>query len=80
MALSGQLAQGALEDITDSLANIHSASQWLRGCGQHPRSPIPKTFRALFNQIDAEIHRSEKAVKRGLDLALAVGRPECAST
>lgn len=71
MAASGRLAQGALEDMTDSLANIHSASQWLRELWKqrHQAEPDPEEISGTLDQIDAEIHRSEKAVKRGLDLA-----------
>ena len=79
MASSGRLAQGALEDITDSLANIHSASQWLRELwGQRPQAePDPDEISGTLEQIDAEIHRSEKAVKRGLDLARPSTGPVC---
>jgi two-component system, NtrC family, sensor kinase len=79
MASSGRLAQGALEDITDSLANIHSASQWLRELWkQHPQAtPDPEEITGTLDQIDAEIHRSEKAVKRGLDLARPSAGPVC---
>ena len=79
LAASGRLAQGALEDITDSLANIHSASQWLRELWkQHPRAePDPEDLSGTLDQIDAEIHRSEKAVKRGLDLARPSAGPVC---
>jgi two-component system NtrC family sensor kinase len=79
MASSGQLAQGALEDITDSLANIHSASQWLRELwGQRPQAePDPDEISGTLEQIDSEIHRSEKAVKRGLDLARPSAGPVC---
>jgi two-component system NtrC family sensor kinase len=71
MASSGRLAQGALEDMTDSLANIHSASQWLRELWKqrHQAEPEPEEVFGTLDQIDAEIHRSEKAVQRGLDLA-----------
>jgi two-component system NtrC family sensor kinase len=71
LASSGRLAQGALEDMTDSLANIHSASQWLRELWKqrHQAEPEPEEVLGTLDQIDAEIHRSEKAVQRGLDLA-----------
>jgi two-component system NtrC family sensor kinase len=79
LASSGRLAQGALEDITDSLANIHSASQWLRELWkQRPQAePVPEEITGTLDQIDAEIHRSEKAVKRGLDLARPSAGPVC---
>jgi two-component system NtrC family sensor kinase len=70
-AAAGQLARGALEDITDSLANLHAASQWLRDLlRQSPEShPDPDEIAGTLDQIDAEVHRSEKAVKRGMELA-----------
>jgi two-component system NtrC family sensor kinase len=79
MASSGRLAQGALEDMTDSLANIHSASQWLRELWkQHPQAqPDPEEITGTLDQIDAEIHRSERAVQRGLDLARPSAGPVC---
>jgi signal transduction histidine kinase len=79
MASSGRLAQGALEDITDSLANIHSASQWLRELWKQRllAEPDPEEISATLDQIDAEIHRSEKAVKRGLQLARPSAGPVC---
>jgi two-component system NtrC family sensor kinase len=71
MASAGRLAQGALEDLTDSLANIYSASQWLRELwNQRPQAePDPEEVAGTLDQIDAEVHRSEKAVQRGLDLS-----------
>jgi two-component system NtrC family sensor kinase len=71
LASSGRLAQGALEDITDSLANIHSASQWMRELWRQrlQAEPDPEEISGTLDQIDAEIHRSEKAVQRGLKLA-----------
>jgi two-component system NtrC family sensor kinase len=71
MASSGRLAQGALEDITDSLANIHSAAQWLRKMWRQraQAEPDPEDIAGTLDQIDAEIHRSEKAVRRGLELS-----------
>jgi len=79
MASSGRLAQGALEDITDSLANIHSASQWLRELWKQRllAEPDPEEISATLDQINAEIHRSEKAVKRGLQLARPSAGPVC---
>jgi two-component system NtrC family sensor kinase len=79
MASSGRLAQGALEDMTDSLANIHSASQWLRELWkQRPQAePDPEEIAGTLDQIDAEIHRCESAVKRGLDLARPSAGPVC---
>jgi two-component system NtrC family sensor kinase len=79
MASSGRLAQGALEDITDSLANIHSASQWLRELWkQHTQTALdPEEINGTLDQIDAEIHRSENSVKRGLDLARPSAGPVC---
>lgn len=79
MASAGRLSQGALEEITDSLANIHAASQWLRVlAGQPHAAPVdPEEVRGTLEQIDAEIHRSEKAVKRGLDLARPSEGPAC---
>jgi two-component system NtrC family sensor kinase len=79
MASSGRLAQGALEDITDSLANIHSASQWLRELWKQRllTEPEPEEISGTLDQIDAEIHRSEKAVKRGLELARPSAGPVC---
>ncbi len=79
MASASQLSQGALEDITDSLANIHAASQWLRVMAGRPHAaPVdPEEVSGTLEQIDAEIHRSEKAVKRGLDLARPSEGPVC---
>jgi two-component system NtrC family sensor kinase len=79
LASSGRLAQGALEDLTDSLANIYSASQWLRELWKQPpqAEPAPEEISGTLDQIDAEIHRSEKAVKRGLDLARPSAGPVC---
>ena len=79
MASSGRLAQGALEDMTDSLANIHSASQWLRELWrQRPQAePDPEDISGTLDQIDAEIHRSERAVQRGLELARPSAGPVC---
>jgi two-component system, NtrC family, sensor kinase len=79
MAAAGRLAQGSLEDITDSLANIHAASQWLRELfRQGPQGvSAPDEISGTLDQIDAEIHRGEKAVKRGLDLARPSAGPVC---
>ncbi|MFO7708742.1 MAG: ATP-binding protein [Desulfobacterales bacterium] len=79
MASAGRLSQGALEEITDSLANIHAASQWLRVlAGRPPEGSVdPEEVRGTLEQIDAEIHRSEKAVKQGLDLARPSEGPAC---
>jgi two-component system NtrC family sensor kinase len=79
LASSGRLAQGALEDITDSLANIHSASQLLRELWRrrHEAEPDPEDISGTLDQIDAEIHRSEKSVQRGLDLARPSAGPVC---
>jgi two-component system NtrC family sensor kinase len=79
MASASRLSQGALEEITDSLANIHAASQWLRVLADRPPegSVDPEEVRGTLEQIDAEIHRSEKAVKRGLDLARPSEGPAC---
>jgi two-component system NtrC family sensor kinase len=79
MASAGRLAQGALEDMTDSLANIHSASQWLRELWKQPgpEAPDPEEIRGTLDQIDAEVHRSEKAVQRGLELARPAAGPVC---
>ena len=79
MASSGRLAQGALEDITDSLANIHSAAQWLREMWRQraQAEPDPEDIAGTLDQIDAEIHRSEKAVRRGLELSRPSGGPVC---
>lgn len=79
MASANRLSQGALEDITDSLANIHAASQWLRVLVGHPQADQidPEEVSGTLEQIDAEIHRSEKAVKRGLDLARPSEGPAC---
>jgi signal transduction histidine kinase len=70
-AAAGALARGALEDITDSLANIHAASQWVRELfargttGPPPAEEVTETLA----QIDAEVHRSERAVRNGLELS-----------
>jgi two-component system, NtrC family, sensor kinase len=79
MAAAGRLAQGSLEDITDSLANIHAASQWLRELFRQGLQGLsaPDEISGTFDQIDAEIHRGEKAVKRGLDLARPSAGPVC---
>jgi two-component system NtrC family sensor kinase len=79
LAASARLAQGALEDITDSLANIHSAAQWLRELWQQraQAEPDPEEVRGTIEQIEAEVHRSESAVKRGLDLARPSAGPVC---
>jgi two-component system NtrC family sensor kinase len=79
MASAGRLAQGALEDLTDSLANMFSASQWLRELWrQRPEAaPDPEEISGTLDQIDAEIHRSEKAVRRGLELARPSAGPVC---
>jgi two-component system, NtrC family, sensor kinase len=79
MASTGRLAQGALEDMTDSLANIHSAAQWLRELWKlHPQTePDPEEITGTLDQIDAEVHRSEKAVRRGLELARPSAGPVC---
>jgi signal transduction histidine kinase len=79
MASSGRLAQGALEDITDSLANIHAASQWLRELMRPGAPPAaePDEVSGTLDQIDAEIHRSEKAVQRGLELSRPSAGPVC---
>ncbi len=79
LASSGRLAQGALEDMTDSLANIHSASQWLRELWKQrsQAEPDPEEVSGTLDQIDAEIHRGEKAVRRGLDLARPALGPVC---
>ncbi len=79
MAAAGRLSQGALEDITDSLANIHAASQWLRVLTGRPAQERvdPDEVRGTLEQIEAEIQRSEKAVKRGLDLARPSEGPVC---
>ncbi len=79
MASASRLSQGALEDITDSLANIHAASQWLRVLAGRPADDPadPEEVRATLEQIEAEIHRSEKAVKRSIDLARPPEGPAC---
>jgi two-component system NtrC family sensor kinase len=79
LASSGRLAQGALEDITDSLANIHSAAQWLREIWKQraQAEPDPEEIQGTLDQIEAEVHRSEGAVKRGLDLARPTAGPVC---
>jgi two-component system NtrC family sensor kinase len=79
LASSGRLAQGALEDITDSLANIHSASQLLRELWRQrdKAEPDPEDISGTLDQIDAEIHRSEKSVQRGLELARPSAGPVC---
>jgi two-component system sensor histidine kinase HydH len=79
MAAAGRLAQGALEDITDSLANIHAASQWLRELMRTgaPGALEPDEVPGTLDQIDAEIHRSEKAVRRGLELSRPAAGPVC---
>jgi two-component system NtrC family sensor kinase len=79
LASSGRLAQGALEDITDSLANIHSASQWMRELWKQrlQAEPDPEEMSGALDQIDAEIHRSENAVQRGLKLARPSAGPVC---
>jgi len=79
LASSARLAQGALEDITDSLANIHSAAQWLREIWNQraQAQPDPEEVRGTLDQIEAEVHRSESAVKRGLDLARPSAGPVC---
>jgi signal transduction histidine kinase len=77
MASAGKLAQGALEDITDSLANIHAASQWLRELMTEgrPQEIEPDEIPGTLDQIDAEVHRSEKAVRRGLELSRPAAGP-----
>jgi two-component system NtrC family sensor kinase len=79
LASSGRLAQSALEDITDSLANIHSASQWMRELWKQrlQAEPDPEEMSGALDQIDAEIHRSENAVQRGLKLARPSAGPVC---
>jgi len=79
LASSARLAQGALEDITDSLANIHSAAQWLREIWKQraQAEPDPEEVRSTLDQIEAEVHRSESAVKRGLDLGRPSAGPVC---
>jgi two-component system NtrC family sensor kinase len=79
LASSARLAQGALEDITDSLANIHSAAQWLREIWKQraQAEPDPEEVRGTLDQIEAEVHRSEGAVKRGLDLGRPSAGPVC---
>ena len=79
MASAGRLSQGAFEEITDSLANIHAASQWLQVLAGRPTAgPVdPEEVRGTLEQIEAEIHRSEKAVQRGLDLARPSEGPAC---
>jgi two-component system, NtrC family, sensor kinase len=79
LASSGRLAQGALEDITDSLANIHSAMQWLREIWKQriQTEPDPEEVKGTLDQIEAEVHRSEASVKRGLDLARPSAGPVC---
>ena len=79
MAASGRLSRGALEDITDSLGNISAAVQWLRVLvGRPQEGPVdPDEVRGTLEQIDAELHRSEKAVKRGMDLARPPEGPVC---
>jgi two-component system NtrC family sensor kinase len=79
MASSGRLAQGALEDVTDGLANIHSASQWLREMWNHRAQAEldPEEVAGTLDQIDAEVHRGEQAVKRGLELARPSTGPVC---
>ena len=79
LASSGRMAQGALEDITDSLANIHSAAQWLRELWKQrtQTEPDPEEVKGTLDQIEAEVHRSEAAVKRGLDLSRPSAGPVC---
>jgi two-component system NtrC family sensor kinase len=79
LAAAGRLAQGALEDITDSLANIHSAAQWMRELwkGRDQEGFDPDEVTGTLEQIDAEIHRGERAVKRGLELARPSAGPVC---
>ncbi len=79
MASAGRLSRGALEEITDSLANIHAAFQWLQVLASRPpaASVDPEEVRGTLEQIEAEIHRSEKAVKQGLDLVRPSEGPAC---
>jgi two-component system NtrC family sensor kinase len=79
LASSARLAHGSLEDITDSLANIYSAAQWLREIWKQraQAEPDPEEIQGTLDQIEAEVHRSEGAVKRGLDLARPPAGPVC---
>jgi len=79
LASSARLAHGSLEDITDSLANIYSAAQWLREIWKQraQAEPDPEEIQGTLDQIEAEVHRSEGAVKRGLDLARPTAGPVC---
>lgn len=79
LASAGRLAQGALEDITDSLANIHSAAQWMRELwkGRRQEGFDPDEVTGTLEQIDAEIHRCERAVKHGVELARPPAGPVC---
>ncbi len=75
----GRLAEGALEEMTDSLANISSACQWLRTLwsGRGPQEPDPEEVDGTLEQIEAEVHRSGNLLRRGLELARPSGGPVC---
>ncbi len=78
-ASAGRLAEGALEEMTDSLANISSACQWLRALwGDRGRKePDPEEVDGTLEQIEAEVHRSGNLLRRGLELARPSGGPVC---
>ncbi len=76
-AAAGQLARGALEEISDSLANIHAASQWVRELFRQGTAGLPAAEEIVetLAQIDAEVHRGERAVRSGLELSRPAAGP-----
>ena len=78
-ASAGRLAEGALEEMTDSLANIASACQWLRTLWTERgrKDADPDEVIGTLEQIDAEVHRSAQLLRRGLELARPARGPVC---
>lgn len=78
-ASAGRLAEGALEEMTDSLANIASAGQWLRAlwAERERKEADPEEAIETLEQIDAEVHRSARLLRRGLELARPARGPVC---
>lgn len=79
LASAGRLAEGALEEMTDSLANIASACQWLRALWAEGgrKDSDPEEAIETLAQIDAEVHRSAQLLRRGLELAHPPRGPVC---